>query len=347
MSQLDKTELVPAPMKWKSRWAHAVFGALLDGPLGNSVERALVWRAHRHPYRYLRGSGAIIAQITRRRAGDQRLVATLVNGTRLVVPPIPEGVGLYLKGAWVEADVANLFDRFLREEDIFFDIGANMGFYTFMAAKRCGPAGRVYAFEPQPNLVRCLQRSVTLNGYETWVVVEEVAVTDKHNAQVTLYYAANKETTGTPSILAHEWLDKRSAVRVPGISIDGYVQDRGIDRINAIKMDIEGAEMFALRGMRRTLAEVGPHLLVLEVLPPVLSFQDIARSAPLHAASNATRPEEVMRFLGQYGYEPCLILDDGRIGRAYTLTELQNVTRATNVAFVCPGPKQSRPDVFV
>jgi FkbM family methyltransferase len=332
------------PVKLKSRLAAKLYDILLDSPVGDNVERSLVWLGHRYPYRYLPTQGAAIGQIAQRKTQD--LVATLVDGTKIVVPPLPAGADLYLKGCGGEEETANLWRRFLSEGDLFFDIGAHMGVYTFMAAKSCGASGRVYAFEAQADLVGYLQKSVALNGYEMRVVVEHAAVADKHKDQVTLYLAKDKEATGIPSLLPHEWLDTRSGVSVPSISIDGYRQDRGIGKISALKIDIEGAEMFALRGMERTLAEAAPDLLVLEVLPQSLSFSNIAEGAPLRADYHMARPDELVSFLGKHGYECRQILKDGRIGWVYTLANLQDVTRATNVVFVSPDLKRGRPELF-
>jgi len=329
----------------KQRIAHSVWRFLLDSPLGASVEQALIWLGHLYPYHYWPGQGAAIAEISQQRAG-QDLVATLADGVQIVVPAIPEGVLAYMKGCYVEEGTVRLFQRFVRKGNILFDVGANMGVYTFLAAKSCGSAGHVYAFEPQANLVKCLDRSVSLNGYEARVTVVCAAVSNDHGSQATLFYAANRDGTGIPSLFAHEWLDAESGMRVPTVSVDGYRQEKGIERVDVIKIDVEGAEMLVLRGMQRTLEETPPDLMVLEVLPDTLSFQNIAMGAPLHQAPNAATPDNVVKFLTGHGYEPRHIRRNGCLGRVYNYADLQSITWSTNIAFVLPNLKITRPEVF-
>jgi FkbM family methyltransferase len=251
-----------------------------------------------------------------------------------------------MKGCHVEEGTVRLFQRFTREGDFFFDIGANMGVYSFLCAKYCGPSGRVYAFEPQAHLIGYLERSLILNKYETRMTVVCAAVSNVHGSQATLFHAANRDGTGIPSLFTHEWLDAESGTRVPTVSVDGYRQEKGMERVDVIKIDTEGAEMLVLRGMQHTLEETPPDLIVLEVLPDTLSFRYIEKGAPLKRAPNAATPENVVQFLTMYGYEPRHIWRDGRLGQIYNHADLQRITWSTNIAFVSPRLKNTRPKVF-
>jgi hypothetical protein len=135
-------------------------------------------------------------------------------------------------------------------------------------------------------------------------------------------------------------------MRVPTVSIDGYRRDKGIDRIDAMKIDVEGAEMLVLRGMRETLQAAPPDLMVLEVLPESLFFQSIAQGAPLKHAPTAATPVGVVQFLAAYGYEARRIGQDGQLGPSYNDAALQSITWSTNIGFVLPGLKTTRPEVF-
>jgi len=135
-------------------------------------------------------------------------------------------------------------------------------------------------------------------------------------------------------------------MRVPTVSVDGYRQEKGIGRVHVIKIDVEGAEMLVLRGMQRTLEETPPDLMVLEVLPDTLSFRYIKKGTPLKQAPSAATPKNVAQFLTGYGYEPRHIRRDGRLGRIYNHADLQSITWSTNIAFVSPRLKNTRPEVF-
>ena len=104
--------------------------------------------------------------------------------------------------------------------------------------------------------------------------------------------------------------------------------------------------MLVLRGMQHTLKEAPPELMVLEVLPATLSFRNIEQGAPLKQAPGAATPENVVQFLTGYDYEPRHIQRDGRVGHIYNQADLQSITWSTNIAFVLPKLRNTRPELF-
>jgi FkbM family methyltransferase len=136
------------------------------------------------------------------------------------------------------------------------DIGANVGHYTITLARRIGPSGRVIAFEPDPRNMSLLRRSLRSNGLAN-VVCEQVAILDRART-ATLYLS-------TMNYGDHRVFDSRdddrlnmgvsrARIDVPGVALDDYLEERGI-RVNLVKLDIQGAELIALPGMKRTLAD--------------------------------------------------------------------------------------------
>jgi hypothetical protein len=86
--------------------------------------------------------------------------------------------------------------------------------------------------------------------------------------------------------------------------------------------------------------------LVLEVLPECLSFQHIAQGAQLKHAPLAATPDGVVQCLAAHGYEPRRIGRDGRLGSTYNDAALRSVSWSTNIGFVLPGLKTTRPELF-
>lgn len=316
----------------------------LKSPLGDYFEGRLVALGHKYPYS-LPARGTIQRQlyVHRKKAG---LIATLSTGAKLSLPPNLEGYGLYLHGCLAgEKDTTLLLERFVREGDVFFDVGAHLGFYTFLAASLCGAAGRVYAFEPQAHYAEYLDRSRRLNGYD-WVRIESAAATDTNGATITLYGSKDPGNTGMASVFAHEWVDQAARYVVPTVCLDEVVRREGITRVNAVKMDIEGAEMIALRGMAETLQCNPPDLIVIELTPPVYRFGGIDDGADLKQHGDAAKPLEIARFLASLGYQLRLIDAKGRLGSTCSDAPLENLAAITNVAFTQPKLKQTRPEVF-
>src|SRR5689334_11838959 len=119
------------------------------------------------------------------------------------------------------------------------DVGANVGLYTLLAAKR---GARVFAIEADPHNAALLRHHVKLNRLENWVTILELAATEVEKT-VTLY--RNPQNWGESNILNRGNLSGT----VAGHTIDSL----DLPPIDVCKMDIEGAEVFALQGMEGTL----------------------------------------------------------------------------------------------
>jgi len=119
---------------------------------------------------------------------------------------------------------------------VFYDLGANVGFYSLLASTLIG-SGKVFAFEPLPSNVSYLRRHLALNHVAN-VDVLEMAVCDQAG---TAFFAA--EQTGAMGRLQND-----GSVRVTTATLDSLLQQQKIAPPNYVKMDIEGAELKALEG---------------------------------------------------------------------------------------------------
>lgn len=167
---------------------------------------------------------------------------------------------------------------------VVFDIGANVGFFTLLAARLAGPGGAVHAFEPVERNARAISRSARLNRMET-VTVHQVAVgAESGIAELNLARhigGAMLATVGAPP-------DIRGTVTVPVVALDAYLRDRGLPLPNVVKIDVEGAELAVIAGMGETLARARP-VLVCELDDP-------------SAEGIAARTLALSEALGGHGY---------------------------------------------
>jgi FkbM family methyltransferase len=162
-------------------------------------------------------------------------------------------VGSQRHACWLgsyETCVQKIIMREVRPESTFYDVGANVGFYSLMAAVLVGK-GRVFAFEPLPRNVRYLREHLMLNGIEN-VEVFETAISDRAGA-----FSFQQETTG-----AMGRLQENGDVRVSTTTLDGLLHEQTIRPPDFIKMDIEGEEFKALLGAKCCLQEHKPKLLL-------------------------------------------------------------------------------------
>jgi FkbM family methyltransferase len=146
----------------------------------------------------------------------------------------------------VDALQLERFARAIRTGDLIADVGAYRGTYTIIAAACTGPTGRVIAFEPTAANAEAIAANVRLNGFTNRVVIERSAVSD--SAGTANFFAWGDATTNS---LARKELGA-TPVQVPTVSLDGYFGDMVGPQV--VKIDIEGAELLALRGAERLLA---------------------------------------------------------------------------------------------
>ena len=175
--------------------------------------------------------------------------------------------------------------RFLREGDSFIDVGANIGIVSIIAARIVGEAGCVYAIEALPQTREALEKNIDLNKIQNIKVVAAALLDEDRTVEI---FASNDGNIGGSSISAVG--DKAIGISVSGRSLNS-LQDEGIiTKCDVMKMDIEGAEMLALRGMSNLFSTGKPRGVMIEISETLLKQFD-------------TQPEEILSFFEDLGYE--------------------------------------------
>ncbi|HEY2407162.1 MAG TPA: FkbM family methyltransferase [Polyangiaceae bacterium] len=155
-----------------------------------------------------------------------------------------------------ETPIQNLIAAALQKGGVYYDVGANVGFFAVLAAHLLGSSGRVVCFEPMPDNVAHIERNARLNGFENRVSVRREAL-------------SNENTTAT-FLTSHEptWGKLASVGKVPGrpsgdtqvsvARLDDLVEAQRLPVPDFMKIDIEGAEVGMLEGARETLTRSRP-----------------------------------------------------------------------------------------
>jgi FkbM family methyltransferase len=165
---------------------------------------------------------------------------------------------IWFSGLYEPLETA-LFCRLVRPGMTLIDAGANVGQYTLLAATAVGPTGAVHAFEPVPKTFEKLKRHVDASGLAN-IHLNRAALWHE-NGEVTLDIpVGGSGDAGTYGVVT----DRAAATKAPAVRLDDYVRQNHIDRIDFLKMDIEGGEPFLLRGSLETLARDHP-LIMAEV----------------------------------------------------------------------------------
>ena len=141
---------------------------------------------------------------------------------------------------------------------VFFDIGANVGFFTVVAAHLVGPLGRVVAFEPVLTNVEHIRANVARNGM-TQVTIVPKAVADR-SGSATLLLAEYCGGAALATVAAAP-PDQIGEAVVPVVAVDDLVQGGALPPPDVVKIDVEGAELSVLQGMAETLRTATPHVI--------------------------------------------------------------------------------------
>jgi FkbM family methyltransferase len=150
----------------------------------------------------------------------------------------------------------------LRPADVFVDVGGNKGDFSLIAARLMGDRGRVLCVEPEPGNVHWIERSVARNRYES-VEVLPIALADR-SGSATLHLG---EKSGWHSLLTTDGVAVTGEVEVPTARLDDVLAERGIERVDVIKIDVEGAENQVLDGATATFTGTHRMTVLLDLHP--------------------------------------------------------------------------------
>jgi len=157
-----------------------------------------------------------------------------------------------------EPAVQDVFAQLVKEGQVVYDIGANAGFYTVIAARLVGDSGQVFAFEPLPANLDLIDHNVRLNGFVNVTLLPYAVGRSKDRASFTLGF----DNTRGGLTDRHAEPETNGTIEVDVRALDELIADGVVASPDVIKMDIEAAEVEALHGALTTLAERRPALLI-------------------------------------------------------------------------------------
>ena len=194
---------------------------------------------------------------------------------------------ILITGSW-EPESWHAIDRHLAPGATFVDVGAHIGYYSLKAAPVVGAAGRVIAIEPNPQTIVKLRDNIRASAAGV-IAVQPVACS---NSEATLeLFAAPSSNTGETSLSrtnAGQEGPVQTSYRVRARPLDAIVREAGLSRVDAVKIDVEGAEFLVPQGAQETLDRYRPMVLV----------ELIDRQLQAMGSSSA----EVLAFMSRRGY---------------------------------------------
>lgn len=201
----------------------------------------------------------------------QRASSVLIEGQKVYVPK-------FLEKSYQdfhEKYTIELFKKILKKGDVVFDIGANIGYYSFLATKLIGENGRIYAFEPDPRNYRFLIKNIKFNKRKN-IKFFPIAVGNKIGESL-----MNLDIDSTESSIIKLRTRENAVLKsifVPIMTIDAFVREHKVKKIDILKIDVEGSESLVIQGMQNTLRRSNSVVMFIEFCPRFL--QD-AGKAPI------------------------------------------------------------------
>jgi FkbM family methyltransferase len=193
----------------------------------------------------------------------------------------------------------------VKKGDVIFDVGTNIGETLLNFARLTGETGYVYGFEPDNENYRNVQANIALNPFKN-IHVFQNAVSDKK--ETVKLFVVEPHNRGMNRILEPGEGEGKEFTTLEATTLDAIVRENSINRLDLVKIDIEGYEMHALRGASNTLRN----------LKPVL-FIEVGYTRLL---SHKTSPNELVRFLEDLGYTVLHSMTGERITRDYDFSPL-------------------------
>jgi FkbM family methyltransferase len=207
--------------------------------------------------------------------------------------PLPTVTVLVRPEVWIERlmwagayerELVNLFKRVLAPGMAALDVGANIGYFSVLAAGLVGETGLVHSFEPAPACFSQLKRNLAAFP---WADASPFAVADAPGI-ARFHFSERPNQTGWGSLLSEENSAMQEA-EVPVITLDQWTREQGIRRVDFIKMDVEGAEYRALLGATEVLYRCRPIV--------------VAELNAVCLARDGRRPEDILALLRAAEYD--------------------------------------------
>jgi FkbM family methyltransferase len=185
-----------------------------------------------------------------------------------------------------EPHVTKLIQRELKRGDVFLDIGANLGFFTMLSSRIVGEAGKVISLEPNPLNLQLIYASILRNA--------------AHNVRIYPYAASDRTgilrflTVGSNGGVMNDDDKRDTSMLVQAVTLDEFLKDER--RIDLVKLDIEGHEISALKGMIGLLKRHEPKIIT-EFHPWAMRLNELGE------------PEEYLDFLFGLKYKIAVVRD--------------------------------------
>jgi FkbM family methyltransferase len=241
----------------------------------------------------IRGKGRLAVAVLSR-LGEREVECHPLRGVTVFLQPDKWIEQLMWAGSY-ERELVKLFKRVLAPGMTVVDLGANIGYFSVLAAGLVGNTGQVHAFEPE---ARCFARLKKNLSAFPWAQAHSIAVGDQAGT-ARFYYSQKGDETGWGSLLSRKDNASAQETPVPVTSLDAWTREQAVRHVDFIKIDVEGGEYRVLKGAEALLSRYRP--IIVAELNEVCLRRD------------RREPTDVLSILRRAGYN-MFSFNDGVLG---------------------------------
>jgi len=202
------------------------------------------------------------AALTKMRAG-KKIEVTLASGEPFMLRVGDQLSEIIYQQGCHEPDLTSKLLPFIKPGMTVFDIGANIGFFTVLMARRVGASGSVHAFEINPNVLDLLEENIRIARVDNVRIARLAAARNNGESE---FFVPRAGDEGEGSLKSSNRYEAEGTIKVRTVALDDYIRENAIGRVDLVKIDIEGGESEAFEGARQLLSSPQRPVLMFEAL---------------------------------------------------------------------------------
>jgi FkbM family methyltransferase len=224
---------------------------------------------------------------------------------------------------YYEKELGDLLKKVIRSNDVFLDIGANIGYFSLLAATNYSSA-KIISFEPVKHLFQKMNHNISINNIKNIETVN--AAVGEINEEKELFLSSPDNLGMSSFHQPGNYSRKKERVKV--VAIDDWFKTSGLTKIDLIKLDIEGGELAALKGMKEVLQNFRP-IVIVEINPETLSMFSL-------------KPGDIYNYLNQLNFDGFIISETG----GFECLKPNEISQTINVLFIHHEKVNAYPELF-
>lgn len=194
-----------------------------------------------------------------RKIGKKGVIADVYRDFKLYLEFTDDSIEIYYLGIY-EPEETQMIKNIVKEGMTVLDIGANIGYFSILMANLVGPNGKVYSFEPNPKMFQRLQKNLEINtNLSVQIKINQVAIGEKEGKAN--FFCPPHGFEGLGGLQDTNRISIDNVINVDVITLDKFMKDNNVQKLDFIKLDVEGGEFGVLKGAEDTLNKYHPIIL--------------------------------------------------------------------------------------